>query len=565
MRRRWLQLSLASCLVGALAAGACTRSGTQDVVEVVADPALQKLLQHVPADTPYAFVSMGNNPGSRDFMTKMYAPLAPLMAQVEGKFDAIGAEVGDSDRGKLVRAVLGELKGKLSVDGMASLGFDIDARFAVYGLGVLPAFRLELRDPAALQAAIERVQQTSGVRLPTKKLGELEYWHIADDKVEGVVAIVDGYLVAGAAPKAQADRMFALLLGAERPAQHLGNSERFQKLLAEHGLARISAGFIDARTLAEALLGEGDALNRDSVAALAPELAGKWPGLTAECKQEIRSLVALAPRLVFGTEQFDASGFAGKFVVELRPDVAQDLMAMRASVPGLDLESTRSAMFAMGVGFDMDRALAFAQSKAAAIATAPYTCEHLAEINRVAGSLGGEIKQLPPETWKARGFTAVVDEFKLAGALPSEIRGYLTVAFTDTQALLKPLAVMPGFADIKDDGSVIAIPDGTIPFLNGLSFSAQAGQAAAIAVGPDSAARVKTLLAAPANADPPLMVMVYDMARFGELMSKLLGATASDTPEMKLLTDFYKATGTVVYDVRATERGVVANTRMNLP
>ncbi len=565
MRRRLLHLSLAGCLAGALAIGACTRSAPPDAAAVVADPALQQVLQYVPADTPYAFVSMGGNAGTREFMTKVYAPLAPLVGELESKFGGLASEVGDGDAGKVLRAVLAELKGKLSVEGLAGLGIDVDARFVVYGLGVLPAMRLELRDADALRAAIDRVQQQSGVRFPTKKLGEIEYWHIVGaDKVEGAVAIVDGQLVAGMAPAAQAERVFSLLLGAERPATHLGKSERFQQLLADHGLARISAGFIDARTIAESFLGEGDALGKDVLAALAPEVAAKWPGLTAECKQEIRSLVALAPRMVFGTEKIDGTGFAGKFIVELRPDIAQEIMAMRVAVPGLSMDQMGPAMFALGAGLDMDRALNFAQNKAAEISTAPYTCPELAEINRVAGNFGSDLKQAPPELWKARGFALVVDDFKMAGFLPGELRGFLTVAMTDNQGLLTPLKAVPGFAGITDDGTVNAIPDGTIPFVNGISFMARAGQGATMAVGPDSSERVKTLLAAPAESEPPLMLSVYDMGRFGDLMGQMMGAAGTDPPEMKFILDFYKAAGTVFYDIRANERGLVMNTSMAL-
>ena len=36
---------------------------------------------------------------------------------------------------------------------MAGLGLDVEARFAIYGLGVLPAMRIQLRDAKALRAA----------------------------------------------------------------------------------------------------------------------------------------------------------------------------------------------------------------------------------------------------------------------------------------------------------------------------------------------------------------------------------------------------------------------------
>ncbi len=568
MSKRWLQTRVfAGMLAGALAVVGCTRSGGGEAAQVVADPALQKLLQHIPADTPYAFVSMGGG-GTRDFIAKIYAPLTPLLTQVDGKLAALDQNtLGlSADRFALLRAVVGELRGKLSVDGLAQLGLDVEARFALYGLGVLPALRLQLRDPAALRAAIERVQTGSGVRFATRKLGDIEYWHLGDGTVSAAIAIIDDQLVAGLAPTAQAEKTFALLLGVERPARHLGGSDRFKQLLTEHDLGRISAGFIDARVLAEAFMGEGDALNRDSVAGVAPDLAAKWPTLTAECKQEIRSLVALAPRMVFGTEKIDGDGFAGKFVLELRPDVAQELMTMRAAVPGLDAETMKTALFAMGAGFDVARALTFAQSRAAAIQAAPYTCPALADINNAAIEAGAELKKAPTELLQARGGTLVAEELKLAGFIPTTIRGYVSVASADVLTLLRPLMNMPPFAGqtIKDDGSVVSLSAGAIPFLTDLSFAAQAGKGAVLAVGAGSADHVKSLLGAPPPTDPPLLVMVYDMGRIGGVTGQLMGASGQTPPEMQVLLDFYKAFGSVVYDAHATERGVVMSTRMTL-
>src|SRR6188474_2402334 len=113
MRSYWRRASLtgllAVVLTGAASLGACTRSGPQAAAEVVADPQLQAILQHIPADTPYAFIGMGGG-GTREFMAKIYTPLAPLMQQLEDKLDPL---LGVSDD-PLVRAILDELRGKLS-------------------------------------------------------------------------------------------------------------------------------------------------------------------------------------------------------------------------------------------------------------------------------------------------------------------------------------------------------------------------------------------------------------------------------------------------------------------
>jgi len=555
-------------MVGSLAVGACTRSGTQDAAQVVADPALQQLLQHVPADTPYAMISMGGG-GMRDFVAKIYAPLEPMMKQLEGTFAGmdIQRELGMSDEQyALVKALASEFRGKLSVDGLASIGLDVDARFAFYGIGLLPAMRMQLRDPAALRSTIDRIQTNAGTRFPTGKVGDVEYWSITSSGYEGAVAIVGDQLIAGVAPTAQRDKVFALLLGSERPANHLGGSERFQSLLAEHGLGKISAGFIDARIIAEAFLGEGDALNRDTLAAMAPSLASKWPGIDDTCKQEIRSLVALAPRMVVGTEQIDGNGFAGKFVLELRPDVAQELMTLRASVPGLDSEHTTGAIMAMGVGFDMERALTLVASKAAAIQTAPYACPDLADVNRAASDIIVGLKDVPAPLQKGRGFNFVAEDVKLAGFMPSDIKGYITVASGDTAGLLGLLRTVPPFNNnaFVDDGTVKTLPDGAIPMLNNVSYGAKAGQSVVVAVGAGSSDRVGELLAAKDQSDPPLMLAAYDMGRMGEMLQQTMGALGSNPPEMQTLIDFYKVFGAVTYDMRASERGIVVHTKMTL-
>jgi hypothetical protein len=60
------------------------------------------------------------------------------------------------------------------------------------------------------------------------------------------------------------------------------------------------------------------------------------------------------------------------------------------------------------------------------------------------------------------------------------------------------------------------------------------------------------------------MVMVYDMSRFGTLMSQVSSAAGGMPSELEMLMDFYKSMGVVSYDARASERGVVMTTHMKL-
>ena len=95
MRGAWWRSSLSGVLagfmVGAVAVGACTPSGPRDAAQVVADPGLQQILQHIPADTPYAFIGMGSKDhGAREFITRIYAPFQKLMPKLEEKLGTLG-------------------------------------------------------------------------------------------------------------------------------------------------------------------------------------------------------------------------------------------------------------------------------------------------------------------------------------------------------------------------------------------------------------------------------------------------------------------------------------------
>lgn len=239
---------------------------------------------------------------------------------------------------------------------------------------------------------------------------------------------------------------------------------------------------------------------------------------------------------------------------------------MRAPVGGLDPANIGQPIFAMGAALDMDRAINFAQTTAMGIQAAPYACPQLAEINRAASEFSHELKSVPPELGKARGFALVVDDLSIAGFLPTNVRGYLSVGFADTKKLISNLQAIPPFSGVtlSDDGVPHSLPDGTIPFLNGVAHGIQAGKGGVIALGKDAESRVKALLNEPASSDPPLMLMAYDMGRFGELMSQISGATGGMPDEVKLAMDVYKSMGLVTSDARASERGIVMSTSMKL-
>ena len=553
MRRSTWGAALSGLLAATLAGAACT-STTRPADDLAAvDPQARAFLRHIPADTPYALVGAGA--GARELLEKVAPVLEPVL-------ELVGRELAAHIDPTLAEALALELRGRLSPAGLDQLGIDVDARYAIYGLGLLPALRVQVREPAALEAALWRVAQAAGPALVAKRRDGYDYWELRAGSLAVLVAVVEDQLVVGMAPSGLRDRVFALLLGQELPARDLGSSARYQQLAEVYGLGERSAGFIDGRVLAEALLGEGDALNRDVAAALAPELAAGWPGLGADCKQQIRSLVALAPRVVFGSEALGGDGFTGKLVLELRPDLAQELMSMRAAVPGLTPAQQAGAMVAIGAGLDLDRALRFLADRGGAVQRAPYGCPTLAPLNAANDRMLARLAELPGAARKARGFTFVLEELADFNAVPTAIRGFATLAHGDPKLVVAELRTTSGLEalDMPDDGTVRAGPGYLRPAISEFAYGALAGRGLVFAIGEDSQARASALLSAPELAEPPLLRMHYDARR----LAALLGKRPVDGDDMRRLLAVLAVLDSLGHEALATPRGLEVRTQLKL-
>jgi hypothetical protein len=559
--KQWLRRCGLATLLAVTSATGCTKSTDQVAAQALADPAVQALLRKIPADTPYAIVSFGGS--VRPLVEKIYKGMAPLVDKLGPMMDAAPIS-GES--GPLLKAILAEVKGVLQEGGIDRLGIDVDGRYAVYGIGGMPAFRWSLKNPPALRDMFARIQQGGGVTIPTCKLGDVEYWCGGPAEFKVAAAIVGDELVFGVAPTALADRIFGILLGTSAPERSLADSPKLKEIMSRWDLGRFNVGFVDSRVITEAFLGEGDPLNRDVLAALAPDLPARWPQISAVCKDEIRALAGVAPLVVFGTEALGADGFESVIGIELRSDVAADLRALRTSVPGLSKELRQEALFAMGAGADVGKAIELALREAQEVLKSPYQCEHLTGLNRAAEEIAkGASESIPKFVPHIRGGNLVLQELKLSGFLPTTLQGYLVVATTDPRGLYEAIRAdqaAVGAYEFSDDGKVRTLPDGTIPLVNGIAYGAQAGRGFALAIGSGSESTVGKLLAAPDVKDPPLAVFAYNLGRIMNDLSPLM--QMSGQPDITAMLDVYKMFGPSGYEMYAEDRGLVFRAGMTL-
>ncbi|MDX1381216.1 MAG: hypothetical protein R3233_08845, partial [Xanthomonadales bacterium] len=276
-----LALSLALSLVLA----ACSRE------EAALPGADNALLDFVPADTPYLAASLERPPEAvvDAWLRRVQPVLDELQVQLTATrtgLEGDAASGGQPFEARVALAVLRELDGKLSREGLNSLGIDILSHKVAYGVGAFPVFRTGLSDPAALQATVQRILDDLQLKAPERTFQSVAYWRIWPE-ISGTevpeipvglyIAILEDHLAVGLLPPAAEAEVLPGFLGLERPAQS-DACARLAELNRTHGYTHYGSAVIDVRKLAHEFQQPGTltagvmtGLGADDPATLAPE------------------------------------------------------------------------------------------------------------------------------------------------------------------------------------------------------------------------------------------------------------------------------------------------------
>lgn len=557
---------------------------TSAVKAAAPKPALPGFLKFVPADTPYVFANL--EPAPKAVFDKLMAKIEPMMSEMNGLLDAELARLaaaGDTAEpsDKVARAILEEFKGRLNQKGLEELGFSAQTRMVVYGIGVLPAIRLEVKNPDAIRAAVARVEQKSGQKLTVVKTGDVEHWLI--DKGDGFFAagLQGNELVLGIGPAKAKDLYLPVLFGATKPAATLENGGALQKIIDDYKFTPHGAGFIDFKLLADLFVDQATGLNAQIAAALKD--AGEAP-VPAECKAEIPALAANFPRAIFGYEEMNDTDMVADFVLEAKPEIGKELAGLAVSVPGLSANPGGNPVFAFGVGVDVEKTLTLAKAKAAAIQAAPYKCGMLSGLNEAATDAGVGLNQpLPPFVAMIKGVNVVVRDAKMAGGMAAnpmaaldDAKAYVTIASPSPAELLGVAKVMlpPNLASlqVQPDGKPVALPtEGLPPFLK-VPTVTMTSNALALTTGEGMQTEVAEMLSKPAAGPAPLFMVAYHLGKvMAAVNEKMAGLIATMPPDQKAKFEadmarnkaIAEVIGLVGFSLHASERGITFQPRVH--
>lgn len=534
------------------------------------------ILRYIPADTPYVLVNV--EPLPDELMDKieprvdeiLQAYQTVLRETIAAKQAELSEEQRDSEEAKRVAAVIEELTGLLSMDGLRGAGLARNASGAIYGNGLLPVVRFELTDGALFDAAISRIEEKAGHKMAVAAIDGGAYRYADIEELRVVIAILEKQAVLTLVPSTFTEEQTAAALGLTPPETSIADSGVLEDIAAEYGLTAHYVGFVDVQKIAATFIDPQTGINAELLA-----MSGYDPASFSDvCKAEIRETAGVAPRMLMGYTHVDAKRMDSKFVVELRDDIAAGLATLTAAVPGLGGDP--GGLMAFGMSLDVKAAREFAEARIAALEANPYECELFADIQSgVEGAKMGLQQPIPPIVYDFKGFLAIIDDIEgldVASQMPpTSVDGRFMIAMDNAPALVGMGAMFsPELAalNLQPDGEPVALD---LPQMQAMGITAHAAltdSIVAIAVGEDSQADLSGMLSAEAVEDEPFISFSMDAGRYYAFLGEAIAQAEAEegekspSPEMQAaMQDIMTAVGKLYdrmsVDILLTADGIV--------
>ncbi len=518
---RLLAIGTASLLL----ATAC--SNDENAVEVAIEKTGNTLFDYVPSDTPYL---AGNLKPTPDEVIEVFLQrIQPVLESVQNELGKVRQAMAEGattnqgvDNARLVHAIFQELDGKLSREGMESLGFDLSSNKVVYGMGIFPVMRMGLSDAGVLRATIQRVLSNAAVEAPQLDYQGVSYWRLSDGKTGNepvglYITILENHLAMSIFPPMVEAELLPAFLGLEMP-RNSNAMVRLAELNARHGYTAYGSGILDLDRLVEQFIAP------DTIIARVMATSGHFDPaeMTPECITEIRGIVSNTPRMTVGTRELTTSAIAIQYRVETKTTLAQQLVGLVAGIPAADPLSERLLEASFGMRFGAVRD--FLREKAAAIMENPYQCEHFQSLNESAAEAFTKLNQpMPPLVNNFRGLRLSLSEITETDSMPVNGRGLIAV-HVDQPEMFVGMAQMflPDLSELKlAPGEPPArLPASLLPIADVVAFAALSAEAIALSIGDGEEDGLPGYLEEEDGPTGTFMSLGYDLATYLEYKQK---------------------------------------------
>lgn len=498
------------------------------------EPVDAGLLQYVPAEAPYAFVSSKQMP--EDVRARLGEHVAIQLSTQAKALKRVRQQLVESPETAemaaearqlfdVADAVLAELEGKRTVAELREIGIEPVSRSALFGIGLLPALRIEIADAAKLNATLDRVEKRAGIQAVRGELNGQAYRRIDLGVVDAVLAVTPEHAIFGLLADSLYDADLPLLLGQEMPARSLAQDGEISRLIERHGFTGYGEGYVKLRALVTTMMGRGEG----RAARTFDALGGTRLPVSASCMQLVDHMVAGMPRLAGGVSAVDSRHLAVRSVWETNPAVAGHLQKLPAPVAGVG--ATFEGLMSLGMGIDLPALRNAIDAMLRQIVEAGRDCEWV-DPDLVRSVMPQLNLVLGPMTAGIKGFNLQLDELEVdpASARPVNVRASLLAAVDDPRGIFALGAMFnPALAalEVPNDGSLVDLPvppelDGEAPPMK----VAIQDKALLLLAGSYPAGFVHPILSAAMVSPAPLFAVDYGIAQVVERFETLIQTTS---------------------------------------
>ncbi len=574
-----IKSSLVLLTIVALTLSACSKQPEEASASALVSS--EGLLKYVPADTPYLLAMLVALPD--DVLDKLEPQVDVTLhmypALIKGILTSVIAskEAAGEDAGELQAAIpfVDELGSLLSIAGLRAAGIDRDSRVVMYGVGVLPVIRTTLSDGTLLEAAFARLEEAAANKMSVATIGNYEYRFAGDDEGRVIVAIMDNELVISVVPADLPEEQLKTVLGLTLPEENIAETRTLMHIADKYGFKDYLVGFMDIERFASVFLDDQSGVNAELLSMIDYDDSK----MSDACKNDLRSIAGVMPRIVIGYTDVNIEKLSSKAVFELRQDLAAGISTMTGAVPGLG--SDQGGLFSMGMSTDLLAAREFYAGRLDAMEADPYECEEFFDFQATVAA-GREIlaQPVPPVAYGFKGFLAVVEDIEgldLQNEIPpTSIDMRLLVSIDNAEGLLAMGAMFsPELAalDLEPDGEPVRLEMGQLAALGQTVHIAMTDDAIAVSVGEGTEDRLAAMLAASVNDPSPFMAFEMDAARYydsiGDAMMTDGDGDIESMPELQeamqaMMNMAKESLSRLSITVDFTEHGIELNSTVHL-
>ena len=535
------------------------------------------------AATPPPVATSGNNPlfDRIDADTVMIgANLAPApdavidriwesMEVMEGYGDQSYDEMAEAVQkdSPVLSALLEELYSVQDRESLEALGVHSNGYWAAHMVAVYPVLHLELSDPAAFQAMLDRVERNSETPLPMRTIdGEALVW-IEEDGAGVALHYDERFATLALIP--DDETLLRRVVNLDSPEQSF-NPDQLASFNQAQGFVQHGSGFMDLRGFFDRLMDT----DNDQASAARSLLDMDRLANDAACRQEIDALLGIFPRITAGLSAFDRNALDMKMLIETEAEMAGRMSEIAQTPVGLTSGQPRT--LSAGIAFDPVSARDFARELVGGWVESPPKCAAFSQVATNAPEWQNALNRpIPPVVTNIRGFRVNLDKMLMGESGQVEDAAGTVALFVRNPQMLLGMAQMfsPEIAamGIEQNGEPKPLPSGLIPNMPDLgAFIALGDEAIGLSVGEGQQDNLPAVLTAN-EPDGAVFAYAINFDRYSELMEAMLSrlgemddARTDDMPPSDFLAPLAEIYDTSHFAIKLTEQGIVVESELTM-